>query len=208
MCARRHLLHRRCRLPQPRRSQATERNRHCGLHPRQWLRGKRASCYAEQYQHLSKPDPLRDKTTKPKPRARAFRLNTLTDFRFDSEQKTYVCRAGQSLYGNGSHCLINGQRAIKFQGAMRDCLACLQRAKFLRTPQEIAARQVAFFLPKVQRAHDVLEQTRQRIDSQPRCEMIRRRWNRCSTTSTTTSVWTTSRCGAGSAWTGNGRSIG
>ncbi|WP_152386501.1 transposase [Azotobacter salinestris] len=128
--------------------------------------------YAGQELHLSKPDPLWDKNPKP----RASKLYTPADFRFDPEQKTCVCPAGKSLYGNGSHCLIKGLRAIKFQGAMRDCLACLQRAKCLRNPEKTAARQVAFFLPRAQREDDVLEQMRQRIDSPQGREMIGRRF--------------------------------
>lgn len=128
--------------------------------------------YAGQERHLNKPDPLWDKSPKP----RASKLYTPADFHFDPERKTCVCPAGKSLYGNGSHCLIKGQRAIKFQGAMRDCLACLQRAKCLRTPLKTATRQVAFFLPRVQRADDVLERMRQRIDSPQGREMITRRF--------------------------------
>lgn len=133
---------------------------------------KRDPRYAGQEQHLNKPDPLWDKSPKP----RASKLYTPADFRFDPERKTCVCPAGKSLYGNGSHCLIKGQRAIKFQGAMRDCLACLQRAKCLRTPLKTATRQVAFFLPRVRQMDDPLEQMRQRIDSPQGREMITRRF--------------------------------
>lgn len=133
---------------------------------------KRDPRYAGQELHLSKPDPLWDKTPKP----RASKLYTPADFRFDPERKTCVCPAGKSLYGSGSHCLIKGQRAIKFQGAMRDCLVCLQRAKCLRKPEKTTTRQVAFLLPKAQQEDDVLEQMRQRIDSPQGREMIGRRF--------------------------------
>lgn len=133
---------------------------------------KRDPRYAGQELHLSKPDPLWDKTPKP----RASKLYTPADFRFDPERKTCVCPAGKSLYGSGSHCLIKGQRAIKFQGAMRDCQVCLQRAKCLRKPEKTTTRQVAFLLPKAQQEDDVLEQMRQRIDSPQGREMIGRRF--------------------------------
>lgn len=133
---------------------------------------KRDPRYAGQELHLSKPDPLWDKTPKP----RASKLYTPADFHFDPERKTCVCPAGKSLYGSGSHCLIKGQRAIKFQGAMRDCLVCLQRAKCLRKPEKTTTRQVAFLLPKAQQEDDVLEQMRQRIDSPQGREMIGRRF--------------------------------
>ena len=133
---------------------------------------KRDPRYAGQELHLSKPDPLWDKNPKP----RTSKLYTPADFHFDPERKTCVCPAGKSLHGSGSHCLIKSQRAIKFKGADRDCLACLQRSKCLRTPLKTAARQVAFFLPKVQQEDDVLEQMRQRIDSPQGHEMIGRRF--------------------------------
>lgn len=133
---------------------------------------KRDPRYAGQELHLSKPDPLWDKNPKP----RASKLYTPADFHFDPERKTCVCPAGKSLYGSGSHCLIKGQRAIKFQGAMRDCLVCLQRAKCLRKPEKTTTRQVAFLLPKAQQEDDVLEQMRQRIDSPQGREMIGRRF--------------------------------
>lgn len=132
---------------------------------------KRDPRYAGQEQHLRKPDPLWDKSPKP----RTTSLYTPADFHFDPQQKTCICPAGKQLYGNGSNCLIKGQRAIKFQGALRDCLACLQRKDCLRTPEKTAARQVAFLLPKAEQ-DNALIRMRRRIDSSAGREMITRRF--------------------------------
>ena len=132
---------------------------------------KRDPRYAGQGQHLNKPDPLWDKNAKPRTSTRY----TPADFQFDPIQQTCICPAGKQLYRNGSHCLIKGQPAIKFKGALRDCLGCLQRKQCLRTPEKTAARQVAFFLPKATQ-DNVLSRMRRRIDSPTGREMITRRF--------------------------------
>ena len=132
---------------------------------------KRDQRYAGQQRHTTKPDPLWDKG----PKRISSHCYTPADFRFDPQQKTCICPAGKQLYGNGSHCLIKGQPAIKFKGALRDCLGCLQRKQCLRTPEKTAARQVAFFLPKTER-DDALASMRQRIDSDTGRTMITRRF--------------------------------
>jgi transposase len=132
---------------------------------------KRDPRYAGQEQHLSKPDPLWDKSAKP----RTSKRYTPADFQFDPVQQTCTCPAGKQLYRNGSHCLIKGQAAIKFQGALRDCLSCLQRKHCLRTPEKTAARQVAFFLPTTTQ-DNALSRMRRRIDSPQGREMITRRF--------------------------------
>jgi len=68
-----------------------------------------------------------------------------SDFVFDAATQTCICPAGKQLYGNGSHCTINGYIAIKFQGAKRDCEPCSLRAQCLRDPRRTPTRQVAFF---------------------------------------------------------------
>lgn len=132
---------------------------------------KRDERYAGQQHHTAKPDPLWDKG----PKRISSHCYTVADFHVDPQQKTCICPAGKQLYGNGSHCLIKGQPAIKFKGALRDCLSCLQRKQCLRTPEKTAARQVAFFLPKAEQ-ENVLSRMRQRIDSDIGREMITRRF--------------------------------
>ncbi|OEC32570.1 Transposase [Pseudomonas cuatrocienegasensis] len=132
---------------------------------------KRDERYAGQQHHLAKPDPLWDKG----PKRISSHCYTPADFHFDPLHKTCTCPAGKTLYGNGSHCLIKGQPAIKFKGALRDCLSCLQRKQCLRTPEKTAARQVAFFLPKAEQ-DNALSSMRQRIDSSAGREMITRRF--------------------------------
>lgn len=132
---------------------------------------KRDPRYAGQELHAVKPDPLWDK----RPKRVSSRCYTPADFHFDPLHKTCTCPAGKQLYGNGSHCLIKGQPAVKFKGALRDCLGCLQRKQCLRTPEKTAARQVAFFLPKAER-EDALTRMRQRIDSALGRTMITRRF--------------------------------
>jgi transposase len=132
---------------------------------------KRDPRYAGQELHLSKPDPLWDKG----PKRISSHCYTPADFHFDPRHKTCTCPAGKTLYGNGSNCLIKGQSAIKFKGALRDCLSCLQRKQCLRTPEKTAARQVAFFLPKAEQ-DNALSRMRRRIDSGAGREMITRRF--------------------------------
>lgn len=132
---------------------------------------KRDERYAGQKHHTEKPDPLWDKRTKPV----SSSCYTLTDFRFDPVHRTCTCPAGKTLYGNGSHCLIKGQPSIKFKGALRDCLSCLQRKQCLRTPEKTATRQVAFVLPKAEQ-DNALTRMRRRIDSEVGRAMITRRF--------------------------------
>ncbi|SDI23083.1 Transposase [Pseudomonas benzenivorans] len=127
--------------------------------------------YAGQARHTEKADPLWDK----RPKRVSSHCYTPADFHFDPLHKTCTCPAGKTLYGNGSHCLIKGQPAIKFKGALRDCLSCLQRKQCLRTPEKNAARQVAFLLPKAEQ-DNALTRMRRRIDSDTGRAMITRRF--------------------------------
>lgn len=132
---------------------------------------KRDPRYAGQEQHAEKPDPLWDKSAK----ARSSACYTRADFQFDPILQTCICPAGKQLYGNGSNCMLKGQAAIKFKGALRDCLGCLQRKQCLRTPDKTAVRQVAFILPKPEE-DNALTRMRRRIDSPAGRAMITRRF--------------------------------
>ncbi|MEN6586450.1 MAG: IS1182 family transposase [Sulfuricella sp.] len=133
---------------------------------------KRDERYAGQERHQTKPDPLYDKH----PQKKKPTLFKPADFPFDPENKTCVCPAGKTLYGNGSNCVINGNLAIKFQGAKQDCQPCALRAQCLRTPEKTATRQVAFFLGRAPGYETHTDRMKAKIDSAKGKEMITRRF--------------------------------
>jgi transposase len=102
---------------------------------------KRDERFKEQGKYKQLPDPLYDKVHAKKT-ARHYRP---ADFQYDANAGTCLCPAGKSLYQNGTNCNHNGQLAVKFQGALRDCGPCTQRDKCLRKPDATPARQVSFF---------------------------------------------------------------
>lgn len=97
--------------------------------------------FKAQGRYKALPDPLYDKAHPPKG-PRHYRPK---DFTHDPVAGTCRCPAGKLLYRNGAHCIHNGHVAVKFQGALRDCLPCELRAKCLRTPEKTKTRQVCFF---------------------------------------------------------------
>jgi len=105
---------------------------------------KRDERFKDQAKHKAQPDPLHDKTGTKKT-AGPYRPE---DFTYDPEAGTCKCPAGKQLYQNGSNCRHNGYLAVKFQGALRDCLPCALRAECLRTPEQTQTRQVSFFRGK------------------------------------------------------------
>ena len=105
---------------------------------------KRDERFKDQDKYKALPDPLYDKAH-PKKTARHYRP---VDFDHDPEKGTCICPAGKSLYQNGTNCIHNGHIAVKFQGALRDCVPCTQRDKCLRTPEKTKTRQVCFFRGK------------------------------------------------------------
>jgi transposase len=104
------------------------------------------------------PDPLHDKM-RPAKNAGHYRPE---DFIYDPAAGTCLCPAGKSLYRNGANCLHNGYLAVKFQGALRDCVPCTHRDRCLRTPERTKTRQVCFFRGKA-------------TDTPPSCTDIMRR---------------------------------
>lgn len=131
---------------------------------------KRDERYADPAQHKAKPDPLHDKTPKPKKQA----LFTPKDFDFDGT--TCVCPAGKRLYGHGSSGVVNGYRAIKFQGVQQDCVPCPLRKQCLRTLEKTRTRQVAFFLGKAEGHVSHTDRMKLGIDSDAGKRMITRRF--------------------------------
>jgi transposase len=105
---------------------------------------KRDERFKDQAKYKAQPDPLYDKAH-PKKTAGRYRPR---DFSYDADAGTCVCPAGKSLYQNGANCNHNGQLAVKFQGALRDCMPCTQRDKCLRKPETTQTRQVSFFYGK------------------------------------------------------------
>ena len=105
---------------------------------------KRDERFKDQAKYKAQPDPLYDKAH-PKKGAAHYRPK---DFTYDADAGTCVCPAGKSLYQNGANCNHNGHLAVKFQGALRDCVSCQQRDKCLRKPETTPARQVSFFYGK------------------------------------------------------------
>ena len=102
---------------------------------------RRDARFDTQTHHSAKPDPLYDKSGKPKKTKRY----TPADFTYDPTANTCVCPAGQSLYRHGAHCRINGREAVRFQGTKRNCVPCTHRDRCPRTPDKTSTRQVAFF---------------------------------------------------------------
>ena len=125
---------------------------------------QRDSRFADQGKHKQNPHPLHDKSDikKAKQQAAVYRPN---DFQYDPETRTCVCPAGKTLYGNGSHCVINGFAAVKFQGAQQDCIPCKQRDQCLRTPGKTKTRQVSFFQGKADGEPSFTDRMKVRIDS-------------------------------------------
>jgi len=94
--------------------------------------------FTDQGKYKTLPDPIHDKSGKPKQAARY----QPRDFDYDETTATCTCPAGKQLYSNGSDCTINGYAAVKFQGAQRDCLPCTQRDQCLLKPDKTKVRQV------------------------------------------------------------------
>lgn len=89
-----------------------------------------------------------------------------TDFAYDEKTETCRCPAGESLYRNGRHVVINGHTGVKFKGAKRVCGPCALRARCLKDPHRTDVRQVVFFNGRVQAAkNSVIEKMKQKIDS-------------------------------------------
>jgi transposase len=135
---------------------------------------KRDPRYAGQDQHTGKPDALWDKSAKPSPKPKLFQP---ADFKVAEDRSHCICPGDKRLYRNGNNCNIDGQRAIKFTGAKRDCQGCALRAKCLRHPQRTAVRQVAIFLGKHERAPEKAgERMKRKIDTEQGRHMIARRF--------------------------------
>jgi transposase len=125
--------------------------------------------YAGQDKHTAKPDPLHDKSAKPR-KSKVFGGD---DFTVADDHSHAVCPAGRRLHRNGGDCSIGGYRAIKFRAPVSACSGCDLREKCLRKPETTRSRQVAVLIRKQQPTHS--ERMRQRIDSEAGREQYGRR---------------------------------
>jgi transposase len=116
----------------------------------------------DQAKYKALPNPLHDKLRLP-PKSGLYAPR---DFNYDPQAQTCICPAGKQLYRNGSHCVINGYIAVKFQGAQRDCVPCAHRSRCLRHPHQSKTRQVAFFQGKATGPPESCgDRMRRRLDS-------------------------------------------
>ena len=119
--------------------------------------------FKDQGKYKAKADPLYDKraTGKEAP----IRLYRPSDFVHDPSTNSCVCPAGQHLYSNGSHCVVNGRVHHKFTGSKASCGSCQHRSQCLRHPQRTPVRQVAIFVKNQPSPHAATEQMKRAIDS-------------------------------------------
>jgi hypothetical protein len=122
--------------------------------------------FADQGKYKAADDPLHDKSGKRACANKASKLYQPKDFSYHPDTGTCLCPAGKTLYQNGSNCIHNGYRAIKFQGAQRDCLPCNHRTRCLRTPDKTKTRQVSFFQGKASTTREsYTDKMKRHIDS-------------------------------------------
>jgi hypothetical protein len=131
---------------------------------------RRDERFADQDKHLSKPDPLHDKSRK----AAKLCLFGGDDFIIAPDQSYAVCPAGKRLHRNGKDCTIGGYAAIKFRAPDSACKDCSLRTKCLRKPQATRSRQVAVLTRKTTPTHS--QRMRERIDSEWGREQYGRRF--------------------------------
>jgi transposase len=122
--------------------------------------------FADQGKYKVVADPLHDKSNKHTRSSKTSQHYQPQDFHYHPDTGTCTCPTGKRLYQNGSNCIHNGYRAVKFQGALRDCVPCEQRHRCLRTPDKTKVRQVSFFQGKASTTDEsYTDQMKRRIDS-------------------------------------------
>jgi len=124
------------------------------------LMRRRDERFKDQAKYTGLPDPLWDKTAKP--RDGKF---TPADFQYDPKTNHCICPAGNKLYSTGRHCTTSGRIHHKFQGAKRDCVPCHLRDRCLRHPDRTPTRQVAFFAKNQASPLQFTERMKAAIDS-------------------------------------------
>lgn len=72
---------------------------------------RRDERYADQDKHTAKPNPLHDKSAKP----RKSGVFAASDFIVAKDRSHAICPAGLRLYRNGKDCTVGGYQAVKFR---------------------------------------------------------------------------------------------
>jgi hypothetical protein len=119
---------------------------------------RRDERYAGQDKYSSKPNPLHDKSAKPRQR-KVFAADA---FIVAADQSHAICPAGKRLHRNGKDCTIGGYHALKFTAPINACRDCAWRERCLRKPGTTRNRQVAVLTRKPKVSYSDL--MRQRID--------------------------------------------
>ena len=123
---------------------------------------RRDARFATQARHKDAPPVLHNKSGN----AATATVYQPHDFTYDATARTCVCPAGKSLYRKGSAIVVNGYLSAQFQGTLRDCVPCAQRALCLRTPATTKVRHVAFFRGRGEpKPESYTARMKQRIDS-------------------------------------------
>ena len=119
--------------------------------------------FKDQGKHKAKADPLYDKRATGQ--EASIRLYRPSDFAHDPSTNNCICPAGQHLYSNGSHCVVNGRTHHKFTGSKSSCGSCQHRHRCLRYPQRTQVRQVAIFVKNQPSPYAATELMKRAIDS-------------------------------------------
>ena len=123
---------------------------------------KRDERFAGQDTHKAQPDVLWDKS----PGKNKTRLFGPKDFHYDAQDKVCIYPAGEFLYHNGSHVVIQAREAVKFTGARRVCGPCKLRDQCVRHPERTPVRQVVFFTGMNQNPQSHTLKMKRKIDSE------------------------------------------
>lgn len=123
---------------------------------------KRDERFAGQDKHKTRSDALWDKS----PGKNKTRLFGPKDFHYDAQDKVCICPAGEFLYHNGSHVVIQAREAVKFTGARRVCGPCKLRDQCVRHPERTQVRQVVFFTGMNQNPQSHTLKMKRKIDSE------------------------------------------
>jgi len=86
--------------------------------------------YADQGKHTAKPDPLHDKSAKP----RKSKVFVTSEFIVAEDRRHATCPAGQRLYRNGKDCTVGEYQAVRIRAPISACSGCALRAQCLRNP--------------------------------------------------------------------------
>jgi transposase len=113
-----------------------------------------------QAKHQGKPDPLHDKTAKP----RKTILFGPQDFEHDAQRGCCRCPAGQTVHG-GHAAEQRGHQFIRFRFQASQCGPCELRGQCLRKPDATTPRQVAFHTGRTSQCNPHTQRMRELIDS-------------------------------------------